>query len=172
MGELMVRPNWVEKYRQQAVRGDPDAQYRLAWEYFRGEFVPKDVGAAIALFRQWEETSPQLARFCIAKIKYKEGDNSFIDDIRSDCAAGFGPSLYLMGVHSLNKVGGEIGLASAIEYFGAAAQSGHLPSEFFVWKLSKLGLRRRLATATPAFRAALAVAAAAWRNENDDRTLI
>jgi hypothetical protein len=168
----MVRTNRVDEYRQQAARGDPDAQYRLAWEYLRGEFIPKDVGAAIALLWQWEKTNPELARFNIAKIKYAEGDGSFTDDIRADCAAGFGPSLYLMAVYSLNKVGGKSGRASAIEYFGAAAQRGHRPSEFFVWKLSKLGVRRRLFTAIPAFQAALAVASAAWRNENDERTLV
>ncbi|OAF19869.1 SEL1-like repeat protein [Bradyrhizobium neotropicale] len=167
----MARANKVEEYREQAARGDPDAQYRLAWEYFRGEFVPKDVDAAIAQLRQWEKTNPELARFNIAKIKYAEGDSSFIDDIRSDCAAGFGPSLYLMGVYFLNRVGEESGRKSAIEYFGAAAQNGHLPSQYFVWKLSRLGFRRRLATAIPAFRAALAVAVAAWHNQNDERTL-
>jgi TPR repeat protein len=167
----MARADKVEEYRQQAAGGDPDAMYRLAWEYFRGEFVPEDVGAAIAQLRQWEGTNPELARFNIAKMKYAEGDNSFIDDIRADCAAGFGPSLYLMGVHSLNRVEGEAGQAHAIEYFGAAAQNGHLPSQFFVWKLSKLGLWQRLATAIPALRAALATAVAAWRNENNERTL-
>ncbi|MGV7217587.1 hypothetical protein [Bradyrhizobium sp. UFLA05-112] len=154
-----------------AAGGDADALYRLAWEYFRGEFVPKDAVAAIAQLRQWERTNPELARFNIAKMKYAEGDASFIEEIRADCSAGFGPSLYLMGVYSLNRVGGQSGLASAVEYFGRAAQMGHLPSQYFVWKISKLGLRRRLTTAIPALRAALAVAAAAWRNESNERTL-
>jgi TPR repeat protein len=169
----MVRENRIEEYRQRADRGDTDALYLLAWEYYRGELVPKDVGAAIALFRQLEETQPLLARFSIAKIKYAEGDNSLVDDIRADCAAGFGPSLYLMGSYSLKKVGGKNGLASAIGYYSAAAQNGHWPSEFQVWRLSKLGLRRRLATAIPAFRALQRVLAARWRNESQDHhTLI
>jgi hypothetical protein len=46
-----------------------------------------------------------------------------------------------------------------------------LPLVLGFFKLSKLGLRRHLATAIPAFRAALAVAAAARRNENTERTL-
>jgi TPR repeat protein len=167
----MAKANRVEGYRRRADRGDPDAQYRLAWEYFRGEFVPKDVGAAIAQLRKWEETNPELARSNIAKMRYAEGDSSFIDEIQADCAAGFGPSLYLMGVHSLNRVGGESGRTSAIDLFAAAAQHGYLPSRYFVWKLSKPGIWRRILTAIPAFRAALAVATAAWRNENDERTL-
>ena len=73
----MVRENRIEEYREQAARGHTDAPYLLAWEYYRGTFVPKDIGSAISLFRRLEETQPVLARFNIAKIKYAEGDNFF-----------------------------------------------------------------------------------------------
>jgi TPR repeat protein len=89
----MIEKSRIDEYREQANRGDTDALYLLAWEYYRGTLVPQDINLAIALFRQLEQTHPKLARFNIAKIKYAEGDNSFIDDIRADCIHGFGPSL-------------------------------------------------------------------------------
>jgi hypothetical protein len=63
---------------------------------------------AIALLRQMEETSPQLARFNIAKMKYLAGDASFQDDIRVDCDAGFGPALYLIRIY-LKRSGDQTG---------------------------------------------------------------
>jgi TPR repeat protein len=167
----MADANMIEGYRQRAAAGDPDAEYALAWEYVRGEFVPKDTRVAIQLLREFEKTCPELARFNIAKIKYAEDDCSFVDDIRADCAAGFGPSLYLMGVYSLKKVGGEKGRASAIEFFNAGAENGHLPSEFAVWRLSKLGWWRRLATVIPAHGLFLRGFRIAYRNEGDIRIL-
>jgi TPR repeat protein len=164
----MVRTNKIEEYRQRAAAGDPSAQFSLAWEYFMGEFVSKDLGSAIALLRLLEETYPEVARFNIAKMKYVEDDNSLVEDLQADCAAGFGPSLYLMGSYSLKKVGGEQGRTNAIEYFRAAARNGHLPSEFLFWRHGKLGLWRRLVTAVPAFRAYLR---AAVINASDDRDL-
>ena len=59
---------------------------------------------AIALLRQLEEKSPELARFNIAKMKYLVGDASFKDDIQADCDAGFGPALYLMGIYRTTPV--------------------------------------------------------------------
>jgi TPR repeat protein len=94
----------IEEYRQRAARGDAEALFELAWSHFRGDLVPKDFQTAIALLRQMEEKSPQLARFNIAKMKYLGGDASFQNDIRVDCDAGFGPALYLMGIY-LKKEG-------------------------------------------------------------------
>jgi uncharacterized protein len=161
----------LEEWRRRASLGEPRALLALAWEYFRGDVVPKDIDAAIALLRQLELKAPELARFNIAKIKYLEGDRSFVDDIQRDCAAGFGPALYLMAVYSKRKVGGDKGLREAIEYYRAAAQNGHLPSEFLVWRLSKLGLWQRLATAIPAHRTFMRVIAIRWRNIDDIRIL-
>lgn len=167
----MAKVNNIDEYRKRAAAGDPDAQYVLAWEYFKGEFVPKDVGSAIALLRQMEKSSPELARFNIAKIKYAEGDEFLVDDLRTDCAAGFGPSLYLMACYYLKKVGGKDGRTRAAEYFCAAAQNGHLPSEFPAWRYSKMGFRRRLTTIIPAFRGLVRYAADATRNEGELRNL-
>jgi TPR repeat protein len=161
----------LEEFRQRAALGETAAQLKLAWEYFRGDVVPKDVDSAIELLRQVELKAPELARFNIAKIKLLEGDDSFVEDIRRDCAAGFGPTLYLMGVYSKKKAGGEKGLSEAIGYFRAAAQNGHLPSEFLVWRLSKLGFWQRLATAIPAHRTFIRMVGIRWRDTDDARIL-
>jgi TPR repeat protein len=111
----------------------------LAWEYFRGETLPKDIASATALLRQLELTAPEFARFNLAKIKYLEGDSTFVEDIRQDCAAGFGPALYVMGMYSRRRIGGDRGRREALEYFRTAAEHGHLPSELEFWRHSKLG---------------------------------
>jgi TPR repeat protein len=161
-----------EELRRRAALGEARAQLQLAWEYAKGEIVPKNIDTAIGLLGQMESKAPQLARFNIAKIRYLEGDyRSFVEELRQDCAAGFGPALYLMGVYSKRKVGGDEGLREAIRYYRAAAQNGHLPSEFLVWRLGKLGLWQRFATAIPAHRTFMRLIAIRWRDEDDIRVL-
>ena len=151
--------------------GDPEALFYLAWDYFKGRLVSKDLQMAIALLRQLEERSPEWARFNIAKMKYLEGDESLKDDIQADCDAGFGPALYLMAANSYRK-GGQIGRSEAFGYFRAAAQSGHLPSKIWVWRLSNLGFWRRLATTIPLLLAGFQFIAIKVRNYNDVRVLM
>jgi TPR repeat protein len=158
----------IEEYRQRAARGDTEALFELAWGHFRGDLLPKDIEMAIALLRQMEERSPQLARFNIAKMKYLVGDASFVDDIRTDCDTGFGPALYLMGIY-LNKRGRQIAASEAIPYFRAASHAGHLPSKILLWRFSRLGFWRRLATAIPAYSTAFRFIAISLRNRNDVR---
>jgi len=136
--KIMVKTS-IEEYRHRAARGDTEALFELAWGHFRGDLVPKDFQMAIALLRQMEETSPQLARFNIAKMKYLAGDASFQDDIRVDCDAGFGPALYLMGIY-LKKSGDQTGASEAVSYFRAASEADHLPSKILLWRYSSLGL--------------------------------
>lgn len=151
--------------------GDPEALFYLAWDYFKGRLVEKDVQAAIALLRQLEEKSPEWARFNIAKMKYREGDVSLKDDIKIDCDTGFGPALYLMATDSFRK-GGQLGKSEALGYFRAAAQSGHIPSKIWVWRLSKLGFWRRLATAIPVYLMGFRFIAIKVRDPNDVRVLM
>jgi hypothetical protein len=162
----------LEELRRRAALGEPSALDELAWEYFRGEVVAKDIASATALLRQLELMAPEFARFNLAKIKYLEGDSSFVDDIRQDCAAGYGPALYLMGVYSLRKIGGDKGRIEALQYFRAAAQNGHLPSELEFWRHSKLGLWRRLATVIPIHRTLVRVVVLRRHNRNDTRILV
>jgi TPR repeat protein len=157
-----------EEYRRRAARGDTEALFYVAWEYFKGQVVSKDLQVAVGLLRQLEEKSPELARFNIAKMKYFVGDASLKDDIQADCDAGFGPALYLMAANSYRE-GGQTGSSEAIRYSRAAAQSGHLPSKIWSWRLSKLGFWRRLATAIPVFLTGLRFIAIKVRNSNDVR---
>jgi TPR repeat protein len=164
----------LEDYRRQAEMGNPQALFDLACLYYWGRGVSKDVETAIALLRRLEMNAPewaQWARFNIAKMKYYERDASLRDYTKPDCDAGFGPALYLMGVYSTRE-GGEIGSSEAIKYFRAAAQSGHAMSEFLLWKESKAGFWRRLATAIPAYLALLRFAAIGVRNEKDVRAWV
>ena len=59
-----------EEYRRRAAMGDMEALFHLAWDYFKGRLVSKDVPMAMALLRQLEEKSPEFAGFNIAKMKY------------------------------------------------------------------------------------------------------
>ena len=161
----------LEEYRRRAKRGEPNAQLELAWEYMKGEALPKDIDAAFALLRELEVAAPRLARFNIAKIKYLLGDQTFAEEIRADCEAGFGPSLYLMGVYSKQRVNGEKGLREAINYFRFAAREGHLPSEFQVWRIAKVGTWQRLATTIPAFLTFIRMVGIRWRDVDDIRIL-
>jgi hypothetical protein len=157
-----------EEYRRRAALGDTEALFHLAWDYYKGRLVTKDVPMAMALLRQLEEKSPEWARFNIAKMKYLESDPSLKDDIRADCDAGFGPALYLMAANSFRR-GGDIGKSEALGYLLAAAQNGHIPSKLWAWRLSKLGFWRRLATIVPMSWAALRFLSIGARNLNDVR---
>jgi TPR repeat protein len=160
-----------EEYRRRAAMGDTDALFHLAWDYFKGRLVAKDTPMAIALLRRLEKKSPEFARFNIAKMKYLEGDESLKDDIQADCDAGFGPALYLMAANSYRK-GGQVGLIEAFGYFRAAAQSGHLLSKVWVWRLSNPRFWRRLMTAVPACLTVLRFVAIKVRNSRDVRVWI
>lgn len=158
------------EYRRRAALGDTEALFHLAWDYFKGRLVSKDVPMAMALLRQLEEKSPEWARFNIAKMKYLEGDASLRDDIKADCDAGYGPALYLMAA-DLARNGGEINKSEALRYFRAAAQSGHIPSKVLSWRLSELGFWRRFATVFPILWTALRFVAISMRNLNDVRVV-
>ena len=93
----------LSESRVRAAQGEPVAQIALAWEHARGELIPKDLDAALALFREAERTEPQLARFNPAKAKFLNGDSTFRGELVADCEAGYGPSLYLMGVITLRS---------------------------------------------------------------------
>ena len=128
--------------------------FYLAWDYFKRRLVPRDLQMAIALLRQLEEKSPELARFNIAKMKYLVGDDSIKDDIQADCDAGFGPALYLVAANSYKKRG-QIGSGEAMRYFRAAAHSGHLYPRFgygdFRNLASGVALRQRYRCTGPGF---------------------
>ena len=109
-------------------------------------------------------------RHTIAKMKFIEGDTSFKDDIRSDCDAGYGPALYLMGLYSQN-VSPQRGSSEAIHYLQAATQSGHLPSRILLWRFSKLSLWQYLTAAVLAYVTALWMITISMRNSNDVRVL-
>jgi TPR repeat protein len=161
----------TEEYRRRAAMGDTEALFYLAWDYFKGRVVSKDLQVAITLLRQLEEKSPELARFNIAKMKYLVGDESLKDDIQADCDAGFGPALYLMAANSYRKRG-QTGSSEALRYFRAAAQSGHLLSKIWFWRLSKPGFWGRLATASPMCLTGLRFIAVKVRDSNDVRVWI
>jgi hypothetical protein len=79
--------------------------------------------------------------------------------------AGFGPALYLMAANSQRK-GRQMSKSEAIGYFRAAAQSGHIPSKIWVWRLSKLGFWRRLARVIPLLFTVVRFFAIGVRNYN------
>lgn len=159
----------IEDYSQRAIgEQNPEVLLELAWQHFREQKAPKDIRAAIALLRQLEETSPERARFNIAKMKYLVGDETFQDEIQIDCNAKFGPALYLMGLY-WNKKKEQGGLSKAICYFRAASQSGHLPSKILLWRASDLSVWRRLVTIMPVYLTGLRFIVIAVRDNNDVR---
>jgi TPR repeat protein len=163
--KIMAKPS-LDEYRQQAATGEPGAIFDLAWEYFRERKSAEDVRMAITTLRELEKEHPEWARFNIAKMKFIVGDASFKEDVQADCDAGFGPSLYLVGLYC-RKHGGT---NEAISYFRAGAQRGHLPSKILLWR--SFGFRRRVASAISAYVAAFRWAAIALRNPTDVRVLM
>ncbi len=158
----------IDEIRRRAALGETRAQHELAWEYVRGDVLPKDLNAAIAILRQMEMNAPELARFNIAKIKLLDNDDSGLDELQEDCTRGFGPACYLMGVHAKQRKGD---LERAIAYWRAGAESGHLPSKFLVWRLTPMPLWQRIATAIPAQKIFIHLLRLRWRDADDVRIL-
>jgi len=84
--------SWLARWRQLAANGNPDAQIVMAWEFVRGEVVPKDFDQAVKLFRAAEVSKGSFAKVHLAKAKIMNKDESYKDVIREDCNAGFGPA--------------------------------------------------------------------------------
>jgi TPR repeat protein len=162
---------WFNEAHRRAELGDGDAQLELAWEYMRAENVPKNPARAIALLKQLEATRPEFARFNLAKIKILEMDNTYVDDIFRDCEAGYGPALYLMGLQIAKGFPDLKCRSEALKYYQKAANAGHLPSEFLVWRLSKLGAVRRLVTSLAAIRVLWKIASIRSQDVDDVRIL-
>jgi TPR repeat protein len=158
----------IDEIRRRAALGEARAQLEFAWEYVRGDVIPKDLNAAIAILRQMETNAPELARFNIAKIKLLENDDSGLDELEKDCKKGFGPACYLMGVYAKQRKGD---LERAIVYWRAGADSGHLPSEYLVWRSGQMSLWRRITTVIPAHRLFIRLLGLRWRNVDDIRIL-
>jgi TPR repeat protein len=128
---------WLARWKELADSGDPDAQIVVAWEYVKGKLIPKDFDRAVALFKAAERSKGRLARFNLAKAMLLNRDPSFRNVISDDCAAGFGPALYLMGVSEAKGIFGNKNLDEAVRYFSLAARDGHITSEFFAWRLQR-----------------------------------
>jgi TPR repeat protein len=158
----------IDEIRRRAALGEARAQFELAWEYVRGDVIPKDVNAAIAIFRQMEANAPELARFNIAKIKLLENDDTGLDELEKDCRKGFGPACYLMGVYAKQRKGD---LERAIMCWRAGADSGHLPSEYLAWRLTQMSLWQRIRTTIPAHRLLIRSLRLRWRDADDVRIL-
>jgi TPR repeat protein len=131
---------WLQDLKRRVAVGNADAQIALAWAHIKGNLVEKDVARAISLFRQAESRKPRIARFNLAKAKLLEGDPTFRDDIREDCNAGFGPALWLMGMHALQRMRESRGeprqesLDEALRYFRLGAEKNHFPSIAATWR--------------------------------------
>jgi hypothetical protein len=145
----------------------PTRSFTLRGTISKGGWSPR-IPTAISFLRQLEKTSPQLARFNIAKMKYLVGDDSLKDDIRIDCEAGFGPALYLMAGNSYRK-GSQTDLAEALSYFEAAARNGHLLSRIWAWRLSRRGFWHRVATSISLLPMIVQIIVVMMRNEKDVR---
>lgn len=151
--------------------GDAKAQLDVAWEYYHGVIVNKNVSLAISMLRELERSSPEVARFHIAKIKLLENDSSFAEEIRSDCAAGFGPSLYLMGAALKNNLREGEDLSEAVRYFSDAADVGHLPSQILAWRLGERSRWKRFITIIPVLKASIRMVVVRAHDVNDIRAL-
>lgn len=163
--------DWLKGWRQLADSGDPDALIVVAWEYVKGDLLEKDFDRAVTLFREAEKTRPELARFNLAKAKISVGNETFSKDIRQDCDAGFGPALYLMGAVEANGVFHDKDIDQAIHYFLRAAQSNHLVSEFFAWRLTTKNLAQWIRTSPRALLVFLKAFAIKLRSADDLRVL-
>lgn len=149
---MTTREERFRDMQDRADGGDPNAQIALAWEYFKGNLVERSFPRAVDLFRSAESKEPRLARFNLAKAKIIENDSSFRDDIAPDCAEGFGPALFLMGMNAKRGYRFRKTPREAVEYFRLAAKSGHLISEIMLWRLENTNYLKRLKTLFPFLR--------------------
>ena len=96
------------------------------------------------MFRAAELKKPALARFNLAKAKTLNGDETFAADIRQDCAAGFGPALYLMSAAEEHGPFRARNRKRAVGYFSHAARNNRLISEWYAWRFARKSLSRLL----------------------------
>jgi TPR repeat protein len=162
----------LTRWKQLADSGDPDAQIVMAWEYIKGEAVPKDFGRAVALFRAAEPSRGRLARFNLAKALIRNGDASYSSVIQQDCDSGFGPALYLMGAVAQQGRFGTRDTEKAVQYFSIAARDNHLPSEFYAWRLASKSIWRWITTFPYGFRLSLRTLALYFKDPYDLRVLM
>lgn len=141
------RPSSSEilEYRSRAEIGDPDALISLAWEYFLGGTVDRDLEESMRLLKRAEEKKPRLARFYAAKIRILEGQAGSYEDLYVDCDGGYGPACYLMSVAAGKNLTSTHNKNEEKKFLSLAAQQGHLVSKFFLWKDSGNGMLKRIA---------------------------
>ena len=162
---------WLEDIQERAAEGDPNAQIALAWEHVKGSVVERSFPRAVELFRRAEFKEPRLARFNLAKAKIMESDDSFKEDIASDCRDGFGPALFLMAMNAKRGYRFRKSPQNSIEYFRLAAKNGHLISEILLWRLERPNYLKRLGTLLPFLRLTFRAMRIKYRDRNDIRVL-
>lgn len=119
----------LKAYEGMADRGDLSAQMYLAWEYFEGKSVPKNVNRAYELLNLAVQSGNQYARFYFGKMMWIMKDPAIFELMQPDVDTSYGPALYLMGLCEEFGTFGPSNLPLALRYYQRAGAAGHLISQ-------------------------------------------
>ncbi|PZA12706.1 hypothetical protein DNX69_07360 [Rhodopseudomonas palustris] len=160
----------IQSLMESARAGDPRAAISLAWEYFLGERVSRDIGKCYSLLEQAEEVEPERARFYAAKIAILLKQRNVYEKILADCDNGYAPSCFLMS-EVIGQGLTEGSKKNQLDYLRRGAELGHIVSEFFLWRSSTLGILRRLGTVPYALYLIVRIFVTKYRDPHSEKTL-
>jgi TPR repeat protein len=69
---------WKAHFLPLAEEGDPTAQIAVAWEYWRGEYFPRDLKKSEEIFRSAENRSWEITIFNLMKMYYIEKSDELL----------------------------------------------------------------------------------------------
>jgi TPR repeat protein len=142
--QMDAAPEWIERDRKAAVRGDLDAQYRLAGAYNYGKGVPENHAEAAKWYRLAAEVGHVRAQFKLGNL-YHYGEGVPLDDEVAaewlELAAESGHATAQLFVSALYRFGRGVPLDLVRSYLWAeqAASNGEFIGVSFM-RLAAVGM--------------------------------
>ena len=129
-----------------AERGDPDAQYELAWMYFIGTDVPKDDAKSARWCRRAAEQGHAAAQVMLGS-KYEIGDLGMRQDYaeavwwyRRAAEQGYAPGQFALAGQYREGLGVPQDYTEAVQWYRRAAEQGHPNAQFSLGEMHSEGL--------------------------------
>ena len=119
------------KYKQNAERGDAEAQFNLACCYNKGNGVERDVKQALLLLHKAAGQGHAKAQFCLACC-YRDGEGVEKNKTKAfnwlvkSAEQGYSYAQYNLGLFYYNGDGTEQDKSEAMRWFRKAAEQGHV----------------------------------------------
>jgi hypothetical protein len=117
----------LEKYRVLAERGAVTAQLRLGWMYHAGKGVQTNLEQAEKWYAKAASTQSAQAQFYLGTLYRAKGEyKQAFEWLERSASQEYSPALYFLGQLYYVGEGVEVNREKAFEYFGQAAEKGHL----------------------------------------------